>query len=180
MSKLRIGISSCLLGEKVRYDGGHKRNEFLLSHLDKKVEWISLCPEEGAGFGTPRPKMRLEGRAGQPRLIEIESRNSRNAAMKIYCLNEIAKLRRANLHGFILKSKSPSCGLGSTKRFLNNEIDSPSETGLFARALQEAFPDMPLLQETELQEAEACEQFLLRARAYCDELDAETSRKKNV
>ena len=99
---LRLGISRCLLGEPVRYDGGHKRDQFLVDILGKHVEWVPVCPEVEAGFGTPRESMRLVDDLAEPRLITIRSSNDNTNVMRRYAKTRLQDLQSLNLSGYVL------------------------------------------------------------------------------
>src|ERR1043165_8304076 len=108
---LRLGISRCLLGEDVRFDGGHKQDEFLTEVLDRYVEWVPVCPEVEAGLGTPREAMRLVGDIQNPRLITIKSRTDHTRALEAMSTNRIKQLKDMDLSGYVFKKGSPSCGI---------------------------------------------------------------------
>ena len=108
---LRLGISRCLLGEEVRFDGGHKRDNFLTEVLGRYVEWVSVCPEVEAGLGTPREAMRLVGNPQYPRLVTIKSGKDHTRALETMTTNRIAELKSLDLSGYVFKKGSPSCGI---------------------------------------------------------------------
>ncbi len=153
---LRIGISQCLLGENVRHDGGHKRDGFLIETLGPHVEWVPVCPEVEVGLGTPREPMRLVGIPRAPRLITITTKIDHTDAMNRFAQQRVRELEALDLSGYIFKADSPSCGIG----------EGSLETGLFARAFMEHFPDMPVEEETRLHDPQAVKSFLERILAY--------------
>lgn len=153
---LRIGISRCLLGEHVRYDGGHKRDAFLLEMLGPHMEWIPVCPEVELGLGAPREAMRLVGDPHAPRLLTITTGVDYTDAMNRFAQQRVRELESLNLSGFIFKARSPSCGIGG----------APLETGLFARAFIAHFPEMPVEDESHLHDPQAVQSFLERVTAY--------------
>src|SRR5512138_2013851 len=108
---IRIGISSCLLGKKVRYDGGHKLDRYLTDTLGEYFEWVPVCPEVEAGFGTPRETMRLVQADDQVRLVTLKSGSDLTAPMEDYARKKVKELQSAELSGYVLKSDSPSCGM---------------------------------------------------------------------
>src|SRR5512140_1734220 len=114
-ARIRIGVSSCLLGKKVRYDGQHKRDDFLTEVLDPFVEWVPVCPELELGLGVPREPIRLVGPAAgadaAPRLVAERSGQDHTAAMQAYAERRVAELARADLDGYVTKKGSPSCGM---------------------------------------------------------------------
>ncbi|TKB62059.1 MAG: DUF523 domain-containing protein, partial [Nitrospira sp.] len=110
-SPLRLGISRCLLGDEVRFDGGHKQDHFLTDILSRYVEWVPVCPEVEAGLGTPREAMRLVGNPHHPRLMTITSKHDHTQAMKTMIAARLDSLKKRDLSGFIFKRGSPSCGV---------------------------------------------------------------------
>ncbi len=151
---LRIGISQCLLGELVRYDGGHKRDAFLIEVLGPHVEWVPVCPEMELGLGTPREPMRLVGDPRAPRLITITTGVDHTDTMIGYARQRVRELEELHLSGYVFKAGSPSCGIGEV----------PLGAGLFARAFITHFPSIPLEEERRLQDLQAVKNFLERAR----------------
>ena len=153
---VRIGISQCLLGDNVRYDGAHKRDDFLLEALSRHVEWVPVCPEVELGLGTPREPMRLVGDPRAPRLITITSKTDHTEAMARFSQQRVRELEALNLSGYVFKADSPSCGIG----------EGPLETGLFAQAFMAHFPLIPVEEESRLHDPQALKSFLERALAY--------------
>jgi len=144
---LRVGISACLLGERVRWDGGHKRHAFLADVLGKHVEWVAVCPEVELGLGVPRPPMDLVEVDGATRLIVGTTGADLTDRMRAYAAWRAKGLASLALDGYVLKSNSPSCGLGR---------------GLFAEALAAAMPDLPMEEESRLARASLREHFVER------------------
>jgi len=139
-----VGISACLLGQRVRYDGGHKRVDALAIELAAEIEWVSVCPEVGAGMGVPRPPVVLLGAADDPRMVERGGGRDWTDAMLGFAATELDRLAELRICGFVFKSKSPSCGLR----------DVPiGGDGLFARTVRRRFPDIPTADELELADA---------------------------
>ncbi len=158
---LRIGVSSCLLGQEVRWDGGHKLAPFLIEGLGRTVEWVPVCPEVEVGMGIPRPTLRLARRGGQLRLLESGSDRDHTRAMRAYAPGRIAQLTALELCGFVLKSGSPSCGLAGV------EVHGGQDgRGLFADQLLRAAPELPVEEEGRLVDRVVRERFLERAFAY--------------
>src|SRR5512138_2975528 len=110
-TRIRIGVSSCLLGRKVRYDGQHKRDDFLTESLAPFVEWVPVCPELELGLGVPREPIRLVGRTEAPRLVAERSGADHTAAMRAYAEERVARLEAEDLSGYVAKKDSPSCGM---------------------------------------------------------------------
>src|SRR6478672_1005183 len=106
---LRLGISRCLLGAEVRFDGGHKRDGFLTDLLGRYVEWVPVCPAVEAGLGTPREAMRLVGDPQDPRLVTIKSVTDHTRALEMMTKNRIEELKELHLSGYVFKKGSPSC-----------------------------------------------------------------------
>jgi len=163
---LRVGISACLLGERVRYDGGHKRDRFLTEVLAKHVEWVPVCPEVELGLGVPRPPMRLvRGRGATTRLVVEGTGEDLTARMRAYAAWRAHGLASLELDGYVLKSRSPSCGLS---RVPVHDVEDASATvgrGLFAEALAAALPLVPMEDERRLARASVREHFVERLRA---------------
>jgi formate dehydrogenase accessory protein FdhD len=168
MKRLRIGISSCLLGDEVRFDGGHKRDAILIETLDPYVEWVRVCPEVELGLGVPREPVRLVSARAGTRMIGVQTRIDHTDAMREYARRRVAELVRADLSGYVLKAKSPSCGLHGVSVLMEAEEGAVSETGmgLFAAALRAGLPDLPVEDEAGLADAAVREGFLQRAMAY--------------
>lgn len=165
---LRLGVSSCLLGEKVRFDGGHKKNDFLLGSLSPYVDWVSVCPEVEIGLSVPRNVLHLEERDGQVSLIETKSAQDLTRLMQVYARKKISDLRSYNLSGYILKKNSPSCGMERVKLYSKDRKGPPRHNGqgLFAFALQVAFPFLPMEEEGRLSDPVLRENFIERIFVY--------------
>jgi uncharacterized protein YbgA (DUF1722 family)/uncharacterized protein YbbK (DUF523 family) len=163
---IRIGISACLLGDEVRYDGGHKRNAFLAGELGPFVEWVKVCPEVEIGMGTPREAIRLTAQDGRVRLIEVTSGTDYTGKMDAYAARRVDALARERLCGYVLKKDSPSCGMARVK--VHGDKGPPARTGVgrFAAALLERFPDLPIEEEGRLADARLRENFIERIFAY--------------
>ena len=168
--RIRIGVSSCLLGEEVRYNGGHKRDPFLTDLLGRYVEWVPVCPEVEIGLGTPRPAMRLV-RIGEGvpdvRMIAPETGADHTDAMRAWAARRVEELAGEDLAGFILKKDSPSCGMERVKLYpaAGGVPDRPPNRearGLFADALMRRFPDLPVEEEDRLHDPSLRESFLTR------------------
>ena len=162
---LRIGISQCLLGDKVRYDGGHKRDNFLIEALGRHVEWVPVCPEAELGLGTPREPMRLVGDLQAPRLVTITTGIDHTNAMNGFARQRIRQLVALDLSGYVFKADSPSCGITQVPLF-NQDIETNDGVGLFARAFIEYFPLIPIEEESRLHDLQAVNSFLERVLAY--------------
>jgi uncharacterized protein YbgA (DUF1722 family)/uncharacterized protein YbbK (DUF523 family) len=165
---LRLGISACLLGRGVRYDGGHKRDSFLADVLGPHVEWVPVCPEVELGMGIPRPAIRLESREGEIRLIEPRSGRDHTAVMQAFAARRAAQLEKLDLCGYVLKKDSPSCGLERVRLWQPGSGRPPARQGqgLFAAALQGRMPALPLEEEGRLRDARLRENFVERVFSY--------------
>lgn len=163
--KPRIGISQCLLGDEVRYDGGHKRDVFLTDVLAPFVEWIPVCPEVEAGLGTPREAMHLAGDPDSPRLLTIRTHVDHTATLNMFSQRRVRELHSSDLDGYIFKKSSPSCGVHRVKVYTEKGQPSKQGTGIFAAAFQGAFPLLPVEEEGRLNDATLRENFV--ARIFC-------------
>ena len=163
---LRLGISRCLLGEEVRFDGGHKRDNFLTEVLGRYVEWVPVCPEVEAGLGTPREAMRLVGDPQHPRLVTIKSGTDHTRALETMTTNRIAELKELDLSGYVFKKGSPSCGIERVRIYNEHGMPSRNGVGLFARAFIEQFPLIPVEDEGRLCEPRLRENFIERVFCY--------------
>ena len=167
---LRIGISSCLLGESVRHDGGHKRDPYLVETLGGLVEWVPVCPEVELGLGTPREPIRLVRDAGQSDGVRLVARSGRRltARMQRFARSRIRSLARAGLSGYILKKDSPSCGLERVKVWHDDDGRAAERNGrgLFAAELVRQYPNLPVEEEGRLHDPVLRENFFERVFAY--------------
>lgn len=157
---MRLGISACLLGAPVRFDGGHKRDRYLQDVLGRYVEWVPVCPEVGAGLGTPRETLRLIGKSDAPRLVTGKTGVDHTDAMLAFATKELKKLDGKELCGFVLKSKSPSCGMERVKVYSDEGMPDKAGVGMFARALMRAMPLLPVEEEGRLHDPLLRECFL--------------------
>ncbi len=161
----RIGVSACLLGDPVRYNGGHKRHGWLVDVFGRDVEWISVCPEVEIGLGTPRETIDLVRTGdGAIRLLTTHTRVDLTERMRRYAAARVEALAAMGLNGFVLKADSPSCGPGGVPIGDSNE----SGRGLFAEALIARFPDLPIVDERELDDRDGRAAFIARVRARVD------------
>lgn len=163
---IRIGVSSCLLGEQVRFDGGHKRDDFLVSVFGPCVEWVPVCPEVEIGLGVPRETIRLERKAGLVRLVAPKSQRDHTQTMNMWARRRLKELAREDLSGYVLKSKSPSCGMERVPIYGANGVPGKKGRGLFAQALLEQFGNLPVEEEGRLNDAVLRENFIERVFAY--------------
>jgi uncharacterized protein YbbK (DUF523 family) len=147
---IRLGISSCLLGEKVRFDGGHKRDLLITTFLGRHFEWVPVCPEVESGMGLPREPVRLVGNADRPRLRGVTSGKDHTAAMEAFSRFRVRALAAMDLSGYIFKSRSPSCGARGVKLYAGGGRGGGRAVGIFARHVLGAFPWLPVEEERRL------------------------------
>jgi uncharacterized protein YbgA (DUF1722 family)/uncharacterized protein YbbK (DUF523 family) len=171
MEKITLGISSCLLGENVRYDGGHALDRFLRDTLGKWVAYVPVCPEVGCGFGVPRETLRLVGDPANPRLITTHTKIDHTDHMLTWASKRVAELEKENLCGFIFKSDSPSSGMERVKVYDATGVPQKKGVGLFARVFMAHFPLVPVEEEGRLHDPLLRENFIERIftyRRYCE------------
>jgi uncharacterized protein YbgA (DUF1722 family)/uncharacterized protein YbbK (DUF523 family) len=159
-------VSGCLLGQQVRYDGGHKKDYFLTGTLDPFVEFVPVCPELELGLGVPREPIHLEQRGQTVRLRTVKTGRDLTSAMTRFAEKRVAELMSRDLCGFVFKKDSPSCGIQGVKVYSEEGKANKSGRGLFARVLMEAHPQLPVEEEGRLQDARLRENFLERVFAY--------------
>jgi len=157
-----VGISTCLLGEKVRYDGGHKLNHYLKDNLGMYVDFYPVCPEVECGLSVPREAMRLVEQNGQIHLMTQKSKKNMTLQMKKWMKQKLKVLSQLSLCGFIFKSKSPSSGLFRVKIYHDNGNVVKSGSGLFAKGVLDAFPLLPVEDDGRLNDHQLRENFIER------------------
>jgi uncharacterized protein YbgA (DUF1722 family)/uncharacterized protein YbbK (DUF523 family) len=160
--KILIGISSCLLGENVRYNGGHKLDRYLRDTLGQYVEYVPVCPEAECGLGIPREAMHLEGDPGAPRLVTSNTGRDLTEQMIRYSKNRVRELETVPLCGFIFKSNSPSSGMERVKIYDHNHIPRKTGTGIFAGIFMKHFPLLPVEDDGRLHDPKIRENFITR------------------
>jgi len=163
---IRVGISSCLLGEEVRYDGGHQKDAYITGVLARYFTWVPVCPEMEVGMGVPREPIRLVGDPAAPRLMGVTSGTDHTERMSDFARRRVDELRRRELSGYILKRASPSCGLARVKVHAGDGPPARTGTGLFARALTAALPLLPVEEEGRLNDPHRRDSFITRVFAY--------------
>ena len=163
---LRIGISACLLGHEVRFDGGHKRSDFLVDVLGPFVEFVAVCPEFEIGLGVPRETLRLVRKGGEISLIGNKSGADQSAAMRRFSDRRTAALANDDLSGYVLKKDSPSCGMERVRIYGTNGMPTRDGRGLYADALMRRFPNLPIEEEGRLNDARLRDNFIERVFAY--------------
>ncbi|WP_281556882.1 DUF523 and DUF1722 domain-containing protein [Thalassomonas sp. RHCl1] len=164
--QIQIGLSACLAGHAVRYNGGHTQSRLCLDVLSKHFTFKTFCPEVAAGFGTPRPTMRLTGDPSAPKLVFSKGDGGDLSEQLIKGFTpELAEM--AALDGYILMKNSPSCGLQRVKVYQENgHPHQVKSAGLFAKALKKAYPSMPIEEEGRLNDNKIFDNFVQRIYAY--------------
>ncbi len=160
--KVRLGISTCLLGEKVRYDGQHKLDTFLRDTLGRFVEYVPVCPEVECGLPIPREAMRLEGDPENPRLMTHKTRRDLTEMQQAWGRRRLKDLESENLDGYIFKSKSPSSGLFRVKVYQESGMPVKQGVGIWAKMFTEKFPLLPVEEEGRLNDPVLRENFIER------------------
>jgi uncharacterized protein YbbK (DUF523 family) len=166
MDRIKLGISSCLLGNNVRYDGGHQHDRYITDTLGRYVEWLPVCPEVECGLGIPREAMRLVGDPENPRLMTIRTGVDHTDGMRTWVEKKLNELEKETLCGFIFKSKSPSSGIGGVKIYTSSGMPDREGTGLFGGAFMKHFPLLPVIDEGRLHDPLLRENFIERIFVY--------------
>ena len=159
---IRIGVSKCLLGENVRFDGGHSRDRFVTDEISRWVEYVPVCPEVEMGMGTPRPTIRLVDNGDGVRLFCPSTGEDFTDAMQAFSARKLRELKEANLDGFILKRRSPSCGMSRLPVYRGKMKLPARGVGLFAEALMSTFPTLPVEEDGRLNDPMLRENFIER------------------
>jgi uncharacterized protein YbbK (DUF523 family) len=162
--KVKIGVSACLLGEKVRYNGGHKLNNFLVKVLGPNVEYVPVCPEVEIGLSIPREPMRLvkHTKDKASRLVTQQTKIDYTAQMLEWAETILDRLEEQQLRGYVFKSKSPSCGIGQVNVYDETGGILKNGIGIFARAFKSRFSSIPVVDEERLQNMEIRRDFIAR------------------
>src|SRR5664280_692620 len=162
MEKIKLGISSCLLGKNIRYDGGHKLDSFLKDSLGKYMEYVPVCPEVECGLGVPRKSMRLEGEPDSFRLIITETRQDVTKRMVNWAQKRVIQLEKEDIRGFIFKSDSPSCGIKKVKIYNEKNMPVDAGVGIFAQIFMKHFPSLPVQDEENLHDSGLRGNFIVK------------------
>jgi uncharacterized protein YbgA (DUF1722 family)/uncharacterized protein YbbK (DUF523 family) len=160
--KIRLGISSCLLGQNVRYDGGHKLDRYLTDTLGQYVEYVPVCPEVECGLGVPREAMRLVGDPQSPRLVTVRTGQDLTERMLKWARGRVKELEKEGLCGFIFKSDSPSSGMERVKVYNEKGMPEKVGRGMFAKTFMDHFPLIPVEEEGRLHDPKLRESFIER------------------
>ncbi|HID74454.1 MAG TPA: DUF1722 domain-containing protein [Planctomycetaceae bacterium] len=162
---IRIGVSSCLLGHHVRFDGGHKRDHFVVDVLGPFVEFVPVCPEVEIGLSVPRPTLRLQRQGRRLRMVISRSGEDVTGRMRSFARARVARLARENLSGYVCKAGSPSCGMNCRTQTASGK-PAPSAPGLFAAQLLHRLPDLPVAEERQLRDLRFRENWIQSVFAY--------------
>ena len=160
LTPIKIGISSCLLGNKVRYDGGHSHDRFLTQTLGLFAEYVPVCPEVECGMPTPREAVRLVGPTENPRLVTQKTGKDKTEQMQTWIKGRLKELAKEDLCGFIFRSKSPSSGLYRIRVYGDDGKVRKNGIGLFAKAFTDAFPRIPVEEAGRLHDPKLRENFI--------------------
>ncbi|MDA8405057.1 MAG: DUF523 and DUF1722 domain-containing protein [Desulfobacteraceae bacterium] len=162
VEKIKLGISACLMGQNVRYNGGHTHDPFLTQTLGRYVDYVPVCPEVECGLPVPREAMRLVGDPSNPALVTIKTGINLTGQMKSWGQNRLDALQNENLCGFIFKSRSPSSGMERVKVYDANGIPDNTGVGIWARMFMDRFPLLPVEDEGRLHDPVLRENFIQR------------------
>jgi len=163
---IRLGVSTCLMGQNVRYDGGHQRDRFLMNSLGQFVEFVPVCPEVEIGLPVPREAMHLKGDPEYPRLVTIKTGKDYTERMQTWADVRLEELARENLHGFVFKKNSPSSGLYRVRIYDEHGMPSRVGMGIFPREVTRRFPLLPLEEDGRLHDMGLRENFIERIFVY--------------
>ncbi len=177
-TRIKLGISTCLLGEKVRYDGGHQLDHFLTDTFGQYVDYVPVCPEVECGLGTPREPMRLEGDPESPRLVTTQTQIDQTDQVLKWANKRVHVLEKENLAGFIFKNRSPSSGMERVKVYNKKGTPLMQGRGIFARVFMEHFPRTPTEEDGRLRDPKIRGNFI--ERVFTLERWRETIKKKTL
>jgi uncharacterized protein YbgA (DUF1722 family)/uncharacterized protein YbbK (DUF523 family) len=165
---MKIAVSGCLLGEEIRFNGGHSLDRFVTQSLGKYVQFVSFCPEDLA-FGTPRPTIRLVEDDQEGYYVQSSDKEQDVTEKLLHTNNhELQKIENEPIRGIIFKSKSPSCGFGSAMIYRTNGYSKEKGDGLFVKMCKERFPLLPMEEEARLNDPWLRENFIMQLFAYDD------------
>lgn len=163
---LILGVSSCLLGENVRSNGGHARDDFVMKGLGPYVRFVPVCPEAEVGMGTPREVVRLVGTAEAPRMVGTKSGTEWTDRMGAFTQERAESLATEDLDGFVFKKSSPSCGLFRVKLYDKNGVPTYAARGVWAMAMARRHPLLPMEEDGRLNDPRLRENFVERLFIY--------------
>ena len=162
IEKIRIGVSACLLGQPVRYDGQHKHDHYITDTLGQYFEFVGVCPEVECGLTVPRESMRLVGDPANPRLLTTRTEIDHTERMLSWAARRVVELEKEGLFGFIFKSRSPSSGMENVKVYNAKGMVGGKSPGLFGKAFQAHFTSLPCEDEGRLNDPDLRENFIER------------------
>ncbi|HDP88793.1 MAG TPA: DUF1722 domain-containing protein [Thioalkalivibrio sp.] len=163
--RIRVGISSCLLGEEVRFDGGHKRDAYVVGTLSEYFDFVPVCPEEAIGLGTPREPIRLVQKADGVHVVGVKT-VTRDVTEALRAYGEKMAGRMTDISGYILKRASPSCGMERVKVYTEAGMPVTTASGKYAEAFMQAQPLLPVEEEGRLGDPVLRENFIVRVFVY--------------
>lgn len=163
--RILVGISSCLLGQPVRYDGGHKRDGYLIEVLGKHFEFLPLCPEVAIGMGIPRPPIRLTGDPSRPRAVGVQV-DGLDVTDELIAYAHSVMASRPQISGYIFKQGSPTCGMAQVAVYNERGESHATSSGLYAGVVMGALPSMPVAEEGRLTDAALRDRFVERVYSY--------------
>ena len=166
---IKVAISSCLLGEKVRYDGTDKRQAILRGIPKSIIQFVPVCPEVAIGMGIPRPPIQLMETDNGIEAVQIDN-PSKNYTEPLQAYGKQMANELEDVSGYIFKARSPSCGVNSTP-VLKNGMEHRKNTGIFAKQITSILPGLPVIEETGLDTIENIQRFFYRSLDYCDQQD---------
>jgi len=171
IARPRVGISRCLLGDEVRYDGTHRRDETVIAWLGPHVEWVPICPEVEIGMGTPRERIQLvtsgdgvRSLDARVRLIGVDTGTDWTGRMHTWAAARVQELGALGLSGYVFKARSPSCGISDV--VIRDAAGDGRGRGLFAEAVIQALPGLPVADEASLADPRVRASFLNRVRRH--------------
>jgi uncharacterized protein YbbK (DUF523 family)/uncharacterized protein YbgA (DUF1722 family) len=164
--QIRVGLSACLAGDEVRFNGGHAHQRYLTKTLGRFFEYVTICPEIEAGMTVPRPAVRLVADGERIRVVDPKNGVDWTAAMEQHAVQRAGIVDEENLSGFILKSKSPSCGVERVKVYDHNDVPNAKGRGVFAEELLRRYPWLPVEEEGRLNDPVLRENFIERVFAF--------------
>lgn len=176
-SRIRLGVSTCLLGEQVRYDRGHKLDRYVTDTLGRYMDFVPVCPEMECGLGVPRESMRLVGDPESPRLITTRTKRDMTDRMLKWTRKRVHELEKEDLCGFVFKSDSPSSGMVRVRVYSDKGMPARKGVGLFAGAFMERFPLIPVEDDGRLHDPHIRENFIERVFAFKRWKDLASGRK---
>ena len=164
--EIKIGVSSCLLGKEVRYNGGHSLDRYIAGTLSDYFSFVDVCPEVEAGFGIPRETLRLVGDPDAPRLVTTKTKKDFTNKMMNWAKQRVLELEKEDLCGFIFKKGSPSSGMERVRVYTEKGMPSNRGSGMFARMFMRHFPLVPVEEDGRLNDSVLRENFIERIFAF--------------